>query len=408
MGVDCRRAPLRCDNRPMRSRLPAGVWMLGLVSLCMDVSSEMIHGLLPAFLVVAVGASPLVLGVIEGLAEGTAALMKLASGAWSDRLGRRKPLLVAGYGLAALSKPLFPLAGSAATVLAARLVDRVGKGIRVAPRDALVADLTAPDQRGAAYGLRQSLDTAGAAIGPLLAVALMVLFAGDMRAVFAVAVIPAFIAVVVLVAGVREPPPRPAPAAARPKFDRHALARLPRAYWLLIGVAVPFTLARFSEAFLLLRAQEQGLAVALVPLALVVMNAAYGASAYPAGAWSDRIPRARLLAWGCGVLVLANACLGLGGSLAWTFAGTVLWGLHLGLTEGLIAALVADHAPAELRGTAFGVLHFVRGVLLVVASALAGALWTWSGASETFLAGAVFAAAALLMLRFMPATGPAR
>ncbi len=392
----------------MRSRLPAGVWMLGIVSLCMDVSSEMIHGLLPAFLVVVMGASPLVLGLIEGFAEGTAALMKLVSGAWSDRLGRRKPLLVAGYGLAALSKPLFPLAGSAATVLAARLIDRVGKGIRGAPRDALVADLTAPGQRGAAYGLRQSLDTLGAVLGPLLAVALMALFAGEMRAVFAVAVVPAFIAVIVLVVAVHEPPRSPVSAGGASKFDRKALGRLPRAYWILMAVAVPFMLARFSEAFLLLRAQELGLAVTLVPLALAAMNVAYAASAYPAGALSDRLPRTQLLAWGCGVLVLGNLCLAFGGTLAWTFAGAVLWGLHMGLTEGLIAALVADQAPADLRGTAFGLLHFVRGVLLFAASAVAGALWTWGGATETFLAGAVFAALTLFMLRFMPATGPSR
>jgi len=368
----------------------------------------MIHGLLPAFLVMVVGASPLVLGLIEGTAEGTAALMKLVSGAWSDRLGRRKPLLVAGYGLAALSKPLFPLAGSAATVLAARLIDRVGKGIRGAPRDALIADITAPGQRGAAYGVRQSLDTVGALLGPLLAVALMAAFAGDMRAVFAVAVVPALISVIVLVVAVREPA---RPAAVRTqvtRFDRRALARLPRPYWFLIAAIVPFTLARFSEAFLLLRAQELGLAIALVPLALAAMNLAYVCSAYPAGALSDRMPRGQLLGWGCVVLILANLSLAFGGTLAWTFAGTVLWGLHMGLTEGLIAALVADHAPADLRGSAFGVLHFVRGVLLVAASVLAGALWTWGGATETFLAGAVFAALTIFMLRLMPATGSTR
>ena len=392
----------------MRSRLPAGIWLLGVVSLCMDLSSEMIHGLLPAFLVTVVGASPLVLGVIEGLAEGTAAFLKLLSGAWSDRLARRKPLVVAGYALAALSKPLFPLAGSAATVLAARLIDRVGKGIRGAPRDALIADLTTPDQRGAAYGLRQSLDTLGAVLGPLLAVALMVAFAGDMRAVFAVAVVPAVLAVVVLVVGVREPPVPARAGNGAPRFDRSALARLPKPYWILIAASVPFTLARFSEAFLLLRAQELGLAIALVPLALVAMNAAYVCSAYPAGALSDRMPRARLLGWGCIILVLANLSLALGGTLAWTFFGTVLWGLHMGLTEGLIAALVADHAPADLRGSAFGVLHFVRGVFLVAASVLAGALWTVSGATPTFLAGAVFAGATIIVLRLMPSTGAAR
>ena len=400
---------MRCDNQAMRGNspagLPAGVWLLGIVSLCMDLSSEMIHGLLPAFLVTVVGASPLVLGLIEGLAEGTAAFMKLVSGTWSDRIGKRKPLLVAGYGLAALAKPIFPLAGSAAAVLGARLLDRVGKGIRGAPRDALIADLTAPDQRGAAYGLRQSLDTVGAVLGPLIAVALMGVFAGEMRAVFAVAVIPAVIAVLILVLAVREPQ-RPAGAAnGAPRFDRHLLSRLPRPYWILVAAAVPFTLARFSEAFLLLRAQDAGLALAMVPLALVAMNLAYVASAYPAGGLSDRMPRARLLGWGCGVLVLAHACLALGDSLAWTFAGVVLWGLHMGVTEGLMAALVSDFAPAELRGTAFGLLHFVRGVLLVAASALAGALWTWVGAAETFVVGAVFAALTIFMLRLMPSPG---
>ena len=387
---------------PNKSRLPAGVWVLGLVSLLTDTSSEMIHGLLPAFLVTVVGASPLVLGAIEGLAEGTAALMKLVSGAWSDRIGRRKPLVVAGYGLAALSKPLFPLAGSAATVLLARLADRVGKGIRGAPRDALIADMTDSSQRGAAYGLRQSLDTVGAVLGPLLAVVLMGVFAGDMRAVFAAAVIPAVLAVVVLVAGVKEPAPVAHAGSAARRFDRVALARLPRAYWALIGVAVPFTLARFSEAFLLLRAQEQGLALALVPLALAAMSVAFGLSAYPAGVLSDRVPRIRLLGYGCGILIAANLCLGWGGTLAWTFAGTVLWGLHMGLTEGLLAALVADHAPADLRGTAFGVLHFVRGIFLIAASALAGALWMHGGAASTFATGAVFAAGALGALQLMP------
>jgi len=381
------------------SRLPAGVWALGIVSLLMDTSSELVHGLLPVFLVTVVGASPLVLGVIEGLAEGTAAMMKLVSGAWSDRLGRRKVLVVAGYGLAAASKPLFPLAGSAATVLLARLIDRVGKGIRGAPRDALIADLTEPRQRGAAYGLRQSLDTVGAVLGPLLAVGLMILLANDVRAVFWVAIIPAVLAVVVLVVFVKEPPAAPRAAHERLRFDRHTLARLPRAYWILIGASVPFTLARFSEAFLLLRAQQQGLADALVPLALVAMNLSYVASAYPAGALSDRVPRARLLGYGCVVLVAANACLGLGDTLAWTFAGVLLWGLHMGLTEGLLAALVADQAPAALRGTAFGVMHFVRGLLLVAASALAGALWTHASASATFIAGAAFALATLPLLK---------
>ncbi len=390
------------------ARLPAGVWALGLVSLLMDVSSEMIHGLLPVFLVAVVGASPLVLGLIEGVAEGAASLLKLVSGAWSDRLGRRKPLALAGYGLAAASKPLFPLADSALTVFAARMLDRVGKGIRGAPRDALIADLTPGDRRGAAFGLRQSLDTLGAVLGPLLAIALMGAFAGDMRAVFAVAVVPAVLSVAVLAFGVGEAPRALTIETPPPRFNRELLRRLPRPFWLLMAVTVPFTLARFSEAFLLLRTQSLGLAFALVPLTLVAMNVAYALTAYPAGHWSDRVPRTRLLGYGCVVLLASNLCLALGPGLSWAFAGTVLWGLHMGLTEGLIAALVADHAPAELRGTGFGVLHFVRGVLLIAASALAGALWTWGGAAETFLAGAVFAGATIIVLHLLPSTGAAR
>jgi MFS family permease len=378
-------------------RLPAGVWALGFTSLFMDLSSEMIHGLLPLFLVGVVGASALAVGLIEGIAEATASLAKLVSWTWSDRARRRKPLTVAGYALAALSKPLFPLADSALTVLAARFADRIGKGIRGAPRDALVADLTPAARRGAAYGLRQSLDTVGAVLGPLLAVALMAAFAGDMRAVFAVAVIPACIAVAILVLGVREPA-APAPAGPRVRFDRALLRTLPRPFWLLIAATVPFTLARFSEAFLLLRAEDAGLAVALVPLALVAMNVAYALSAYPAGRLSDHWPRSQLLAYGCAVLLASNLCLAYAPSLAWVFAGTVLWGLHMGLTEGLLAAMVADHAPGALRGTAFGVLHFVRGVLLLAASVLAGALWTWQGPAATFVAGAAFGVLAIVAL----------
>jgi MFS family permease len=383
-------------------RLPAGIWMLGFVSLFMDVSSEMIHGLLPVFLTTVVGASAFMVGLIEGVAEATASFMKLVSGAWSDRWGKRKPLAVLGYGLAALTKPLFPLADSALTVLTARVADRVGKGIRGAPRDALVADLAQPAQRGAAFGLRQALDTVGAFIGPLLAIALMAAFAGDMRAVFWAALVPAGISVAILVLFVHEPArPYVAPAA-RPRLSRATLRRLPRGFWLLLLITAPFTLARFSEAFLILRAQSAGLALALAPLALVVMNVCYSASAYPAGRLSDRMPRARLLGYGCVVLVVANACLAFGDGLALAFAGIVLWGLHMGLTEGLIAALVADHAPPDLRGTAFGVLHFTRGVLLLVASALAGALWSGFGPAATFVAGAVLALATLVGLRWLP------
>jgi MFS family permease len=388
------------------ARLPAGIWMLGLVSLFMDVSSEMIHGLLPVFLTTVVGASALAVGVIEGIAEATASFMKLVSGAWSDRIGRRKPLAVLGYALAALTKPLFPLADSALTVLLARVADRVGKGIRGAPRDALVADLSAPAQRGAAFGLRQSLDTVGAFTGPLLAIGLMVAFAGDIRAVFAVAVIPAAISVAILVCFVHEPARPAGRAGERPRFGMASLRRLPPAFWLLLLATTPFTLARFSEAFLILRAQSAGLALALAPLTLVVMNVAYSASAYPAGRLSDRMPRTRLLGYGCAVLIAANLCLTVGDTLPWAFAGIVLWGLHMGLTEGLITALVADHAPPALRGTAFGTLHFLRGVLVLVASALAGWLWSAHGAGAAFIAGALFSALTLAALAFLPKTDP--
>ena len=385
-----------------RSRLPAGIWMLGFVSLFMDVSSEMVHGLLPLFLTTVVGASALMVGVIEGLAEATASFMKLVSGAWSDRWGKRKPLAVLGYGLAALSKPLFPVADSALTVLLARVSDRVGKGIRGAPRDALVADIAAPAQRGAAFGLRQSLDTVGAFVGPLIAIGLMIVFAGDMRAVFWVALVPALVSVAILVLFVHEPARARTAAADRPRFSLATLKRLPRAFWLLLLVTTPFTLARFSEAFLILRTEALGLALALAPVTLVVMNVAYSASAYPAGALSDRLPRARVLGLGCVVLVAANLCLGLGDNLSWAFAGTVLWGLHMGLTEGLIAALVADQAPEALRGTGFGVLHFVRGVLLLLASAGAGLLWSTAGPTATFVAGAVLALLTLAGLPLLP------
>jgi MFS family permease len=386
-----------------RAALPAGIWMLGFVSLFMDISSEMIHGLLPVFLVTVVGSTPLAVGVIEGMAEGIASIMRLFSGTWSDRSGRRKPLALLGYGLAALTKPLFPLAGSAATVFVARFVDRIGKGIRGAPRDALVADLAPPEQRGAAYGLRQALDTVGAFVGPLLAIALMALLGGDMRAVFAFAVIPAFISVAILLFGVKEPEGVRRAAGPAQRFDRAMLRRLPRPFWLLIVATVPFTLARFSEAFLILRAQSLGLAVALAPLTLVVMNAAYALTSYPAGRLSDRVPRPRLLIYGCAVLIAANACLAFGAQLAWAFAGILLWGLHMGLTEGLVAALIADYAPSDLRGTAFGLLYFVRGLLLLAGSALAGALWTWFGPMWTFAAGGVFTVLTMIALGALPA-----
>lgn len=387
--------------QPARPRLPAGIWALGFVSLLMDVSSEMIHSLLPVFLVTTLGTSMLVVGLIEGAAEATALMVKVFSGTLSDWLGRRKGLAVLGYGLGAASKPLFALATTAGTVLGARLIDRIGKGIRGAPRDALVADLVAPEMRGAAYGLRQSLDTVGAFLGPIIAIGLMLLWANDFHAVFWVAAIPAVLSVLLLVVGVREPQ-RPAGAPRVNPIRRENLRQLSRAYWWVVGLGALFTLARFSEAFLVLRAQQGGLAIAWVPLVLIFMNVVYAAGAYPFGQLADRMSHRTLLALGLVVLVLADVALALSdrGVLLWT--GIALWGLHMALTQGLLATMVADTAPPALRGTAFGVFNLASGVALLVASALAGLLWDSMGGASTFVAGAVICLLALAALAWRP------
>ncbi|WP_245408262.1 MFS transporter [Zhengella mangrovi] len=384
------------DHRPPRSRaLPAGIWALGFVSLLMDVSSEMIHALLPVFMVSVLGTSTLAVGMIEGVAEATASITKVFSGAISDWFARRKPLAVLGYGLAALTKPVFPLAMTLDWLVAARFIDRVGKGIRGAPRDALVADIAPPDMRGAAYGLRQSLDTVGAFLGPLLAMVLMWWTADNFRAVFWVAVIPALLAVTVLIIAVREParsaPPRPS----RWPFRRDEMRSLGSTYWWLVAIALVFSLARFSEAFLILRAQAAGLAIALVPVVMVVMNIAYALSAYPAGILSDRAGRFALLGWGLVLLIVADLVLALSRDLVGVGIGVTLWGLHMGLTQGILSAFVADVAPRELRGTAFGVFNLGLGLAALVASLVAGGLWDVAGPEATFLAGAGFAAIAM-------------
>jgi len=370
--------------------LPRSIWALGLVSLFMDMSSEMIHALLPVFLVGTIGLSAFALGMIEGVAEATASITKIFSGVLSDRFGKRKPLVVLGYGLAALTKPLFPLAHHAGLAIAARWIDRVGKGIRGAPRDALVADITPPEQRGAAYGLRQSMDTAGAFLGPLLATTLMVFAAFDVRMIFWIAVIPAFLSLLVLVAFVREPEGIVATKEKRtPLFA--GWRRFPKKFWWLMALVLMFTLMRFSEAFLVLRAADAGLATAWLPMTLVVMSATYMVTAYPVGWLSDRMSRHVLLALGCAVMVAADAFLGLADTLASTMIGIGLWGVHMGLTEGLISAMTAEYAPADLRGTAFGLINLARGIMVLLASVLAGALWTGVGAPATFAAGAVAA-----------------
>jgi MFS family permease len=367
--------------------LPRGVVALGFVSLFMDVSSEMIHGLLPLFLTGTLGATALALGLIEGVAEATANITKVFSGVLSDRVGRRKPLAVLGYGLSALTKPLFVIAATPGLVLGARFADRIGKGIRGAPRDALVADLTQADRRGAAFGLRQTMDTVGAFAGPLLAIAIMWASGGNIRLVFALSIL----------RGVHEPERISAPGP-RPRLDRKSLAALGRPFWAVAAIAGVMTLARISEAFLILRAAEAGLIVSLAPIVLVAMNVVYGAAAWPVGVLSDRIGRRGLLMLGFAVLIVAHLVLAMASGIGAVMVGVALWGLHMGLTQGLLSAEVADTAPAALRGTAFGVFNLMTGLALLIANALAGALWVGAGSGATFLAGAAAAALGLLAM----------
>ena len=367
----------------------------------MDTSSELVHSLLPVFLVSGLGASMTSVGVIEGVAEATALITKIFSGTLSDYLGRRKALTALGYGLAAITKPLFPLAGSVGMVLTARFIDRIGKGIRGAPRDALVADLSPPHVRGASFGLRQALDTIGAFAGPVLAIFAMGLLANDIRAVFWIAVIPALVSITILLAFVHEPDRRAAPGTPRVPLRLADIGTLSGAYWAVVTVGGVLTLARFSEAFLVLRASDTGLAIALVPLVLVVMNVVYAASAYPAGVWSDRAGRRVVLLAGVGVLLLADVVLATASHIWVVMSGVVLWGLHMGLTQGLLATMVTDTAPPTLRGTAFGVFNLVSGVALLVASVLAGLLWDRFGPSGTFAAGAIFSLLSLVGFAYL-------
>jgi len=386
--------------------MPRGVWALGLVSLFMDISSEMIHGLLPVFLTTALGASTEMVGLIEGVGEATASISKLFSGWLSDRLGKRKALTIIGYGLGALSKPLFAIAPTASFVLGARFSDRIGKGIRGAPRDAMVGDMVPAGQRGAAYGLRQALDTVGAFAGPLIAIALMAILHDNFRLIFWLALIPGLISVLVLVLGVREPPHRGNGAQAPLKLSD--LKSIGRAYWIVVGVGAVLTLARFSEAFLILRAQNAGLSLALAPLVLVVMNIVYALSSYPLGALSDRIDRKAMLAVGFATLIIADMVLAAAPNLTIVMIGVALWGLHMGMTQGLLSALVADEAPANIRATAFGLFNFASGVALLLASLIAGILWEQIGPSATFVAGAAFTGLGLLTLFFTRQANPVK
>ena len=389
----------------MTKPLPNSIWILGFVSLLMDVSSEMIHSILPLFLVASLGVSVAAVGLIEGIAESTALIVKLFSGALSDYFGKRKPLAVLGYSLGAISKPLFAIASGAGLIIAARFIDRIGKGIRGAPRDALVADLVPPAQRGAAFGLRQSLDTVGASTGPLIATVLMIVWANDFRAIFWVAVIPAFLAVALLIFGIKEPVPpvNPNPAVLRTNpLKLSKLRLLSGTYWWVVAIGIMFTLARFSEAFLVLRAAQVGIAMHWVPLVMVAMNILYALTAYPVGMLSDRFcqPKHRsiFLLIGLIVLVCADLVLAKAASALHILIGVGFWGLHMGITQGLLATMVAQTAPADLRGTAFGFFNFGSGIAMLFSSVIAGLLWDQHGAAVTFYAGAIFAFAAMFMI----------
>lgn len=378
--------------------VPPAIWALGFGSLFMDASSELVHSLLPVFLVTSLGASMVTIGVIEGLAEATASFTKVFSGALSDYVGKRKFLVILGYGLSAATKPLFPLANSVSFVFLGRFMDRVGKGIRGAPRDALIADITPAHLRGTAFGLRQTLDSIGAFLGPLMAILLMGWFADDIRTVLWFGVIPAVIAVTLLAAAVREPERPGIGTTAPPALTLAVVRRLPRQYWRVVELGTVFTLARFSEAFLVLRAQDVGLAVGYVPAIMIAMNVVYAGVAYPAGVLSDRFSHRTMLVLGLAVLVVADLLLASATGPGVVFVGTAVWGLHMGLTQGLLSKLVADTAPAHLRGTAFGVFNLVSGVALLLASVIAGALWSAVGPSGTFMTGAAFALLAMIGL----------
>ena len=388
---------MQSQSQHLHSHIPPAVWVLGFVSMLMDISSEMIHSLLPLFMVTTLGASTIAVGFVEGLAESVALVVKVFSGTLSDYLGNRKWLAVFGYALGAVTKPLFALAPGLGMVLTARVLDRVGKGVRGAPRDALVADIVPAHLRGAAFGLRQSLDTAGAFIGPLVAVGLMLLWANDFRSVFWVAVIPGVMAVVLLVFGVREPVRRQTERRTNP-IQRENLRRLDSAYWWVVGIGSVFTLARFSEAFLVLRAQQGGMSIAFVPLVMVAMNLVYAVSAYPFGKLSDRMGHTKLLVSGLIVLIAADLVLAMNDHWGIVILGVSLWGLHMGMTQGLLAAMIAGTSPVDLRGTAYGFFNLACGLAMLLASVLAGIVWDKFGAPFTFYVGAMCGACAMALV----------
>jgi MFS family permease len=372
--------------------------MLGLVSLLMGASSYMIISILPVFLVTVLGATVTSVGWIEGIAEATNSVAKIFSGTLSDRLGRRKSLVVLGYALAAFVKPVFAVAGDVATILFARFADRLGKGLRDAPRDALIADELPVRTRGAGYGLRIALFTIGCVCGPLLASLILFASGDDFRLVFWIAVIPALLSVAVLVFGVAEVRQDNGDLT----FALRDLRRMPALLWGTIAVATMLALARFSQAFLLLKAKQVGVDAAMVPLFMTLMGLVYGIAAFPCGALADRIDRRVQIRVGIGVLfgcylVLATA------TDPWQAAlGAALWGLQMGIIEGLMAAAISDAAPANLRGTAFGLYYFCTGLASLAASVAAGILWAQGGPALTFTIGAAVAVLAGAMAFFVP------
>lgn len=387
---------LNMSSGPRGPAIPATVWMLGFVSLLMDVSSEMVQTLLPLYLAAGLGASAMTIGFIEGLSVAIATATRFLSGLFADWSRRSKPLAVLGYGLGALSRLIMPLAATIDLVILAKAMDRVGKGIRTAPRDAIVAAVTPPEIRGASFGLRKSLDTVGGFLGPLIAILAMMLLAGDIVTVFWLATIPAALAVAVLVFGVREPPGNR--AAKRPDFRLSQALRLNPAVWAVIGIASVIMLARFSEAFVLLKSLEAGFSPAWVPLSMVIMHAAYGLSAYPVGRLSDRIGSTKLLLCSLAFLIAAHLVLAFSAS-AWVYVlGTVFWGLHMGFSQGLLGAMVAGATPDALRGSAFGTFNLVTGIVVLIGNTAAG--WTWQsfGSGMPFLLGAGLSFLAMLLL----------
>ena len=378
-------------------KIPRSIWMLGLVSLFVDTSSELVHSLLPIFMVSSLGASMTYVGLVVGIAESTALIVKIFSGTLSDYFQKRKLLTIIGYGLAASTKLLFPLANSMGLVLTARFVDRIGKGIRGAPRDAMVGDIAPAEIRGACFGLRQSLDTVGAFFGPLLAIAGMIIFAGNIRTVLWIAVIPALISMIILIFGVEEPKIH-YKIDKKPSLQLKEIYNLSSEYWKLVLIAGIFTLTKFSDAFLILKAQAIGFQVTFVPLIMVIMNIIYAFGAYPAGILSDKVNRKVVLLIGIVLLIIANIILAMADDFFMLVLGIIFWGMHMAFTQGLLATMVTDTTAPEIRGTAYGIFNFVCGIAMLLSSIIAGILWDQLGSSSTFIAGAIGAALACICL----------